>query len=181
MTRLLLLGRGGRWPFAGQLHGEVEGGGVRLCWAGRVSTGGLDTDFLLARRLHRALADPGSPGMDRRRAIAAAWDRVFACGPELAQARPVLALTAEDADGGAISGVGLDALWAVHHGCLAEGWVQQPHPLLAPPELPEARPGALTVDALPPYLVAVGADGSTSTDPRGHRAQDLLPLCGVRP
>ncbi|TNE86009.1 MAG: hypothetical protein EP330_24035 [Deltaproteobacteria bacterium] len=179
-TKLLLLGRGGRWPFAGHFHGEVREGDVRLAWAGRVSTGGLDSDFLLAKHVSRMLGQPLGTGLDRRRAVASGWERVLAFGEHLAEKRFVLALIAEDAEGAAVSGVGLEALWAVHHGCLAEPWVSQPHPLLSAPVAPTSRPGALTVDALPPYLLSVGADGSSAAEPRGHRASDLMPLCGVR-
>ncbi|MCO4745551.1 MAG: hypothetical protein KC912_12235 [Proteobacteria bacterium] len=153
---------------------------MRLSWAGRVTTGALGTDFMAARTANRVLQATGSPGLDRRRAIAALWERISEARGQLGDTgRLVLLIVSEDSEGAAISGVGLDQLFAIHHGCLAESWVKPPHPLLGAPGLPEARPGALTVEAAPPYLVAVGSDGSTVVDPRGHRPVDLLPLCGV--
>lgn len=182
-TRALLLGRGGRWPFAGHFHGGVEGGGVRLSWAGRVTTGGLDSDFRAARGADKALIGDGCPGLDRRRAIAVLWDRLIGSQAVLGSGalRLVVLLVAEDADGAAISGIGLHTLFAIHHGCLAEPWVEGPHPLLGAPGLPETRPGALTVESAPPWLIGVGSDGSMLTEPRGHRTVDLLPLCGASP
>lgn len=179
-ARLLMLGRGGRWPFAGQFAGEVAAGGVRLVWAGRVSTGDLGTDFLLARRLDAILKGIAPGDLDRRRVVAAGWEAMIAISQEIEGVRPVLALLGEDAQGGAVSAAGLSAVWSVHHGCLAEPWVTAPHPLLSEPHVPSAWPGALTIDAVPPYLVVIGADGTAAAQPKGHRAIDLLPLCGVR-
>jgi hypothetical protein len=170
-----MLGRGGRWPFAGHVAGETRAGGVRLSWAGRVSTGDLGTDFLLAKRVSAALGAVVLETLDRRLAVAAGWEAVFELRDELEGVRPVLALLGEDGQGGAVSAAGLGAMWSIHHGCLAEPWVTSPHPLLSEPHLPAAFPGALTIDAVPPYLIAVGADGTAVTHPRGHRAVDLLP------
>lgn len=154
---------------------------MRLSWAGRVTTGGLDTDFHAARGAHQALLGQGSPGLDRRRAMAALWDRVIEARAVLGPgaAKLVLLIVAEDADGATVSGVGLRTLFAIHHGCLAETWVEGPHPLLGAPGLPATRPGALTVASAPPWLIATGADGSALANPIGYRSNDVLGMCGV--
>lgn len=177
-ARPLLLGTDGDWPFAGHFRGAVDG----AAWAGRVAAGAdLDVAWRAGRTVDTALRRPGPPDADRRRALSILWTRLDAIGREgLGPAEGgdlALLLVTWDADGAAVSGVGLGAVHAVA-GERVEPWVVPPHPLLGAPGLPAKRPGALTLDALPDWLVGVpaGEGGDLADAPRV-----LLARCGVHP
>ena len=180
-TRLALLGRGGRWPFAGHFHGQRSWQGGRLSWAGRVSTGSLERDFGLSRRISGLLSKEADALLDRRTVVAEGWDRVLTSREELDAAGLVLVLLGEDAEGASLSGVGLTEIFAVHHGCLAERWLSAPHPVLGAPGLPASRPGALALESVPPFLVAIGSDCNPIAQPFGYRGGELMSMSGQHP
>lgn len=175
-----LLGTPGPWPFAGHLRGRRHGTGGALSWAGRIAaSGGPQVGYQASRAVDAALRQVAHTG-DRRRVLADAWLaldglRPAALGPERG-ADLVLLLVAVDAEGAAISGVGLDRIL----GGAAELslWLRPPHPLLGPPGLPGAQRGALSVDSLPPWLIGVAADAPSVA---GLRLQAALRACGVHP
>lgn len=180
-TRLALLGRGGRWPFAGHFHGQRQWQGARLCWAGRVSTGSLERDFRLSRAITRRLSEAADARLDRRRAVAEAWDRLMTEREDLTTVSLVLLLLGEDGEGASLSAVGLSEIFAVHHGCLAERWLAAPHPVLGAPGMPDARPGALALEAVPPFLVGIGSDCNPIATPFGYRGGELMSMSGQHP
>ncbi|MBW1880018.1 MAG: hypothetical protein JRI25_18205 [Deltaproteobacteria bacterium] len=177
MSRPLLLGRGGDWPFAGHFRGRLG----RVAWAGCVAVGDdLAAAWRVSRVVDGALCRKGPPTADRRRALSIMWARLDGVvrevlgpggGDDLA-----LLLTAEDDEGAAVSAVGIGALYALFGGH-AEPWVIAPHPLLGPPGLPARRPGAMTVDHLPDWVVAVEHGRSEDLDRVALDA--LLGRCGV--
>lgn len=173
-----LLGTPGPWPFAGHLRGRLHGAGGALSWAGRVAASrGPQVAYQASRAVEAALRQVAHTG-DRRRVLADAWLaldglRSAALGPDRG-ADLVLLLVAVDEEGAAISGVGLDHIMG--GGAELRLWLRPPHPLLGPPGLPGAQRGALSVDTLPPWLIAVAADAPPVT---GLTLPAALRACGV--
>jgi hypothetical protein len=127
-----------------------------------------------------ALEEGGPPDIDRRRAISALWARLerldrVQLGPEAGADLSVL-LVAIDAEGVAVSGAGLTAVFGVDQSRRAWDWIVGTHPLLGAPGLPIERPGALTTTDAPEWLVASvpGVPGIG-----GLRLEEVLPRCGV--
>jgi hypothetical protein len=158
----LLLGRGGDWPFAGHFRGRLE-----AAWRA-------------SRAVDAALRRKGPPTADRRRALSILWARLDGVDREVLGPFGgddlTLLLTAEDEEGGAVSAVGIGALHAVFGG-RAGPWVVAPHPLLGPRGVPARRPGAMTVDHLPDWVVAV--EPGCSEDLGSVDFDALLARCGV--
>ncbi len=169
MTEPILWGSPPPWPFRGAFLGTTNNDrGCGLAWAGRVAGDApLDVAFRAARALDDALSDAFPT--DRLRTLAAAWERVVAV--ELAEFASTLSLlmTATDADGVSITGVGLAALWAGGQGP-ATLWIPAGHPLLSVQGVPATRPGALSVDAAPPLLIAVAHGDPMPNFPRDPAA-----------
>ena len=179
----VFLGRRSPWPLAGHLRGEVSEGPDCLRWAGRVASGGdLETAWRAAGILHAALRRAGDTGRGRRRVLAAAWERVASLDPSalgpLRGADLHLMLVARDEEGFAISAVGLGGLFALESDGVAKPLLSGRHPMMGRPGVPDERPGALTVEQGPPWLVAV-AWGSATID--GEPAGRVLSRCGVDP
>lgn len=174
-----LAGNEGEWPFAGCFRG-TSGDGT-LAWAGRIAaSAGPEVAFRASRRVSAALATVAVGG-DRRRVLSDAWLALDAIptgafGPALG-GDLVLLLVARDADGAAVAGVGLEAVWAGGDGGAIVPWILPPHPLLGPPGRPGAKRGALAIDALPPWILARAADGP---DLGMLSMQHALRACGVR-
>jgi len=186
MGRPLLVGRGGPWPFAGYFVGRLDPTPrSRVCWAGRVAVGDdLELAWRATRAVRGALLRGGPIAEDRRRALSVFWTRldgVHRSSLGSAEGGDIsLLVVAEDAEGAAVSGVGLGAVHAVGPDAPASPWVSGNHPLLGHPGLPQRRPGAITVDRLPPWLVAVAPSELGAGDPVvGGRADGILPRCGV--
>lgn len=179
-----LAGRTGAWPFAGAFTGSLsDDGPMGLAWAGRVTSGAdLALAWRASRLLEHTLARPGLPRADRRHALAIAWARLDGVqrdllGPNAGDGVSVL-LIAWDAEGVALSGVGLEALYASDPGSALAPWLAPTHPLFGLPGLTTARPMALTVDSAPSSLIAVAhGDGH---DLAGLAHQDALLRCGAR-
>ncbi len=180
-TDAALLGRGGDFPFAGHFHGVLDAptGGTRLSWAGRVTSGADRTlAWRAARALHNALLRQGPIEADRRLAASIAWARVDGVsrdilGPNRGDGL-VLLLVARDDQGIAVSAVGLSAVLSIDDGEV-HSWIADPHPMLGLPGLPAKRPGALTSDEAPAWLVGV-PHGSAVPD---LSVDDLLTQAGV--
>jgi len=179
-----LAGRTGPWPFAGAFTGTLcDDGPTGLAWAGRVTSGAdLSLAWRASRLLEHPLARPGLPRADRRRALAIAWARLDGVqrellGPNAGDGVSVL-LIAWDAEGVALSGIGLEALYASDANGELAPWLAPAHPLFGLPGLTTARPMALTVDAAPSTLIAV-AHGDEH-DLAGVSLHTALQRSGVR-
>ena len=175
---MALLGRIGAWPFAGHFQGTSG----QVCWAGRVGlSGDLEQAWRASRAVQRALLRAGPIEADRRRALSVLWSRLSGVSRDLLGpgegADLVLVAVATDEEGSAITAIGLQAVLAASATTAASPWVQGTHPLLGEPGLPARRPGALTVDRCPPWLI--GVPRGVERDPRGARLERLLPACGV--
>ena len=182
VTQIALLGRDGPLPFVGSFRGALpqSAGGTSVSWAGRVTSG---TDPALgwraARSVSAALARKGPVDADRRRALSILWARLHTAsrdvlGPNLGDGL-VLALLAQDAEGIAVSSVGLAAVWSLHDG--VSSWIAPGHPMLSLPGFPSDRPGAVCVDVGPAWLVGVPHDAPVGP-PERSEAQ-ILGECGV--
>jgi hypothetical protein len=173
--RPVVVGRAGPWPFRGHFAGWCTSeGGVSVSLVGRVGAERPVADaWRRAQRVRSTLLDGGVGAADRLLALAVLWGRAEA----LAADCPDLTLlaVAQDQDGVAVSGVGLTAVWAAE-GARIGHWVTGRHPLLGPPGL-GVRPGAISVDRAPPWLIAVPPDVHVED---GLDGASLLARCGVR-
>ena len=183
VTQIALLGRDGPLPFVGAFRGALprSEGGTTVSWVGRVTSG---TDPALgwraARSVSAALARKGPVDADRRRALSILWARLHTAsrdvlGPNLGDGL-VLALLAQDAEGIAVSAVGLAAVWSVAAD-VTGSWIEPGHPMLGLPGFPSDRPGAVCVDEGPTWLVGVPHDAPVV--PPDRAVQQLLGECGV--
>lgn len=169
MTEPILWGSPSPWPFRGAFLGSTSNGRDNsLFWAGRVAPDApLDVAFRAGRAVDDALSD--ALPKDRLRTLAAAWERVISVDlGEFASSLSLL-MTATDADGVSITGVGLSAVWAGGQGPARE-WIPAGHPLLSPAGVPASRPGALSVDAAPPLLVGIAHGDPVPKLPRDPAA-----------
>lgn len=175
MAEAMLVGRSAELPFLGYFQRRLGS----VAWAGAVARGADPVvAFQAARALDRALARGGDIRADRRRALSILWARLEGVdrtllGPSGGQDL-VLLLCGEDDSGGAVSGVGLGAVYAL--GDTVTPWIAAPHPLLGPPGLPVKRPGVLTVDALPVLVGLPEGNAGLDTDPARVRV-----ACGDHP
>jgi hypothetical protein len=165
MTESILWGSPSPWPFRGAFLGSItDGPRCRLAWVGRIAGDApLDIAFRAGRAVDGALSDAAPT--DRLRTLAAAWERVSAADLGVFASSLSLLMTATDLDGVSITGVGLAAVWAGGQGPARE-WIPEGHPLLSAPGVPVSRPGALSVDAAPPLLIAVAHGDPLPTFPR---------------
>ncbi|MFK7928861.1 MAG: hypothetical protein AB8H79_11785 [Myxococcota bacterium] len=160
------------WPLVGHVRGSWSGDTVSVAWAGAVcTTQGPEAGWRMSRTLERLLQRGGPASGDRRRVLSVLWARLD--GEALADDL-VLLLASRDEHGVALSAVGCTRLFGSREGVLLP-WLHPPHPMLTPPGPPVERPGALALDAVPDWLIAV-ADG---TDLEGLALEAVLPQCGV--
>lgn len=181
----VLTGREGPWPFAGYFRGSMDAAhGAWLSWAGRVDAG-VDpvAGWKASRAVVAALQQGGPIDAERRRALSILWDRLDAVDRaalgEAGGADLSLLLVARDAHGASVSGVGLGAVFTLEEGGEAQPWVTGEHPLLGPPGLPRTRPGALSVDSLCAWVLAVPAGEAAQVE--GLPLAQVLAHCGVHP
>jgi hypothetical protein len=169
MTEPILWGSPSPWPFRGAFLGTLTNGRqYGLAWAGRVAADApLDVAFRAGRAVDDALSE-GQP-TDRLRTLAAAWERVLAVDLGEFASTLSLLMTATDESGVSITGVGLSAVWAGGQGPARE-WIPPGHPLLSVLGVPATRPGALSVDAAPPLLIAVAHGDPMPTFPKDPAA-----------
>ena len=177
---LALLGGPEPWPLTGHVRGALAGPDVSVAWVGRAldTRGGpLDPQagWRASRSLDAALRAGGSPHGDRRRVLAVLWSRLEGKAPLPGL---TLLLASRDADGVALSGVGLSVLHGVRDKVL-HPWLQRPHPLLSPPGLPASVPGALVADDLPDWIIGVPDDPALTQDPTGQPVERVFARCGV--
>ena len=176
------MGRRGLWPLAGHLRGHVGQGTNSLAWAGRVAAAAdLRTAWATAGVVQRALSQTSDSDVSRRQAIVLAWERIgriekAALGPLKGDDLHLL-MIASDAEGIAVSAVGMGGLRAIVDG-VSRPWVEGRHPLLGRPGVPAERPGALTASGGPPWLVGVAWGESM---PDGESYERCLARCGVDP
>ncbi len=164
--RALLLGGPGRLPFNGQLRLVLERGAGALHAVGALaSSAEPPVAFAAAAVVRQALQ--GVQGAGRFDLLRSAWDQLAAI--ELAALGPAagedlaLLLLAADADGLAVAGTGLVALYAWSGGVVSE-LVPPAHPLLALRGLPAEPPGVFTPNAEPQRVIGAAASGAL--DPR---------------
>ena len=162
------------WPLAGHVRGALTGRGCAVAYAGRLDPASdPQVGWRRGRALDAALRRAGPPEGDRRRVLAVLWGRLEAV-PDL-QGLSLL-LASRDASGVALSAVGIGRIYAPRDGAL-HTWVAGEHPLLGPPGLPAAMPGALVLGGLPGWLVATCHGSPRSLDGVGLSA--VFPRCGV--
>ena len=125
-----------------------------MWWAGRVGQDApLDVAFRMARAVDAALFQPQAS--ERRRLLVSAWDAVADVDLLEYAGDLTLLLVTQDAEGASVAGVGLGALWAGDGQGVMRPWLPPGHPMLGVRGLPEKRPGALSLDVLPPLLWAL--------------------------
>ncbi len=136
-----------------------------------------------SRAAHNALMRMGPVDADRRRTLSIVWARLDGVSRDLLGPNAgdglVLLLAAQDADGLAVSAVGLRSVLSADAQGPVSTWVAEPHPLLSLSGLPSERPGALMLDGAPQWLVGVPTD--VRADVVGHSVTDVLMACGVHP
>ncbi len=158
----LLLGRQGPWPLAGHFRGVLSRECCGMAWAGRVAaTGDLTDSWLAAGVVHRQLVGSELSSDDRRRALAEMWERIRSLdadllGPSRGDDLHLL-FVAWDAEAVSVSGVRLAVVLAMDDEGPARHWIPEGHPLCGPPGIPRRRPGALTVDEAPAWVVGVAS------------------------
>jgi len=172
---LALLGGPEPWPLAGHVRGALQGSRSSVAWVGRTrASAGPEAAWRASRALEQALTRAGPPEGERRRVLSVLWSRLETL--EHLQDL-VLLLAAVDADGAALSAVGLGRILGDDGGTL-RSWLAPPHPLLGAPGLPERLPGVLLVQGLPRWLVALPAD-LAQVPLEGRPLDPVFARCGV--
>lgn len=176
---LALLGGLEPWPFAGHVRGSLTGPQASVSWVGRLGPASdPERAWRASRALERVLRRPDAPAGDRRRVLTVLWTRLDGLSRALGSGDGgdlVLLLAARDADGVALSAVGVHTLFALRDHAL-HPWLAAPHPLLAPAGRPESLPGALVLESLPGWLFAWDGSGPS---PAGMGLQDGFRRSGV--
>lgn len=183
-VRALALGDAGPLPFCGHFRVEVVGGRATLAAAGRVaSSAGLQEAYDVARRVEAVLrtsAEGAWWDTDRHGILRRAWTLLqeipkARMGPASGTDLSVLFIAADERGLG-VAGVGMDAVWAQ----LGGRWralVPPGHPLLAPPGVPAAVPGVLTLDQEPSAVLGA----PVGTEPTLPPPESLAARSGDRP
>ncbi|TVQ93820.1 MAG: hypothetical protein EA397_03450 [Deltaproteobacteria bacterium] len=178
-----MFGSSGPWPFAGHFRGSVQWAELTLHWSGQLAASdGPERAFAAAQAVHRALAaDPPSAALfDRPRLLSHAFAAVDAVPNERLGSRAgedlSLLLAVSGSQGASVAAVGVHNLYVADAREELHRWVRAPHPLLGVPVRAAADRGALSVERLPPVLLAA-AQGEPG---RGRTLSEGLLACGVR-
>jgi hypothetical protein len=177
VSRALLVGGGGRFPYNGHFRLRLVSGETVLDVAGRIGASlppeeawpGVVSMFKLLRH---------AIGIDRVEMSRSVWDLLASVPPERLGPREgrdlSLLVVAADPDGVIISGVGLGGLLGLV-GARARPVVPPTHPLLGEPGLPQGPPRALAPRMMAPAYAA-WCHGDSPPD---NDTEDLFARCGV--
>lgn len=183
--QVFALGDPGPLPFLGHFRAEVTGPGSWLAVAGRWASAG-DTVEACAAASHiehrvRALVSSVDRPDDRIVLLVGFWSAVTTLSSELAAALSAdfaVVCVAADARGVSVTGVGLAGCWFESEQQPPQMLVPFGHPLLSSLGIPQQRPGAMTLNAIPESIYVELRHPQTA--PRGLPDTGLREACGVR-
>ena len=185
MKSAVLLGDRGALPFLGHIRAQIVVDGAVLWAAARTASGGdVVQAHESARNLQEAIervCERFEHSPNRSDLLRSVWEslQVLAAeqvGGSLGADLQIL-MTARDAEGVGIAGVGLSMVWGVMEDGLLQPLVSEDHPLLSDAGVPKQVPGVLTLDR--PVLQVLGIPDHLPPDLPADF--DLRRDCGWRP